>query len=194
MNVIRLIIVFLVDMCMRRAFMLRLRPAGYAQHEREEGPLALSVAERSRRAHKRVVQRLGSLFPSHFKKDSYRNPPFAWSRPVWRISLAGLSCLITAPSLAHAHGGMAGSELGPPLVTSGLLGFVCYWLVMLWPSAKKDVTAVGSNTPNRRPTPRTRRHARQNYARVKQVPRLRKIERSGRVVSNMNSGRKATDG
>ena len=27
----------------RKAFMLRLRPAGYAQHEREEDPLALSV-------------------------------------------------------------------------------------------------------------------------------------------------------
>jgi hypothetical protein len=107
--------------------------------------------------------------------------------------MAVLGYLIMAPSPAHAHGGMAGSELGPPLVTSGLLGFVCYWLVMLWPSSKKGDTEVGSNTPNRRIT-RTRRHAHQNYARVKHAPRLRKIERSGQVVSNVNSGRNATDG
>jgi hypothetical protein len=107
--------------------------------------------------------------------------------------MAVLGYLIMAPALAHAHGGMAGSELGPPLVTSGLLGFVCYWLVMLWPSPKKGDTEVGSSTPNRRATPRTRRHVHQNYTHGKQVPRLRKIERSGQVVNNVNSGRNATD-
>ena len=60
--------------------MLRLRPAGYAQHEREEGPLALSVAERSRRAHEGVVQHLGRLFPPHFKKDSYSLSIFLGNR------------------------------------------------------------------------------------------------------------------
>jgi hypothetical protein len=120
------------------------------------------------------------------------NQPFVVSRPVWRISMVGLGCLMMAPSLAHAHGGMSGSELGPPLVTSGLLGFVCYWLVMLWPSSKKGDAAVRPSTPDR-PVTRARRHAPQNSARIKPRPRLRKIERSNQVVSTVNSGRKATD-
>jgi len=117
---------------------------------------------------------------------------------AWQISLAVLGCLIAAPSLAHAHG-MAGEELGPPIVTSGLLGFVCYWLVMLWPSAKKGDTVVGPRTqkgpsmPNRHAT-RTRRRSHKNFTHVKQVSRLRKIERRGQVGSDVNSGRRATDG
>ena len=124
-----------------------------------------------------------------------RNRPFAVPRRVWRISMAVLACLIAAPSLAHAHGGMAGpEELGPPIFTSGLLGFLCYWLVMLWPSAKKKSdTAVGSGTQNKSAT-RTRGRSNQNSARVKQGSRLRKIERSGQVGSNVNSGRKTIDG
>ncbi len=82
------------------------------------------------------------------------NRPFAVPRRVWCISTAVLACLMAAPALAHAHGGMAGpAELGPPIFTSGLLGFVCYWLVMLWPSAKKKSdTAVGSGTQNKSAT------------------------------------------
>ncbi|HJY84125.1 MAG TPA: hypothetical protein VKK81_23945 [Candidatus Binatia bacterium] len=126
--------------------------------------------------------------------------PFAAPRQVWRISMAVLACLIASASLAHAHGGMAGpEELGPPIVTSGLLGFVCYWLVMLWPSVKKKggtevgpSTQRGSSTPNRHAT-RTRKPSHQYPARVKRVSRLRKIERSGQVGSNVNSGRRATD-
>jgi hypothetical protein len=130
-----------------------------------------------------------------------RNRPFAAPRRVWRISLAVLACLMAAPSLAHAHGGMAGpEELGPPIFTSGLLGFLCYWLMMLWPSSKKKGdtevgpgTQKGPSTPNRHAT-RTRRRSRQNSAHVKRVSRLRKIERSGQVGSDQNSGRKAIDG
>jgi len=123
-----------------------------------------------------------------------RNRPFAVPRRVWRISIAVLACLIAVPSLAHAHGGMAGpEELGPPIFTSGLLGFVCYWLVMLWPSSKKGGTEVGPGTQNKSAT-RTRRRSHKNAARVKQVSRLRKVERSGQFGSNVNSGRRATDG
>ena len=122
-----------------------------------------------------------------------KNPRFAAPRWAWRLGTAVLACLAASPSPAHAHGGMAGSELGPPLVTSGLLGFVCYWLVMLWPSAKKKGdTAVGSGTPNRG-VARTRRHTHQHAVRFKQAPRLRKIERSGPIISTVNSGRKVTD-
>jgi hypothetical protein len=124
-----------------------------------------------------------------------RNWPFALPRQVWRSSLAVLACLMAAPTLAQAHGGMAGpAELGPPIVTSGLLGFLCYWLIMLWPSSKKKGdTAVGSGTQNKSAT-RTHRRSRQNSAHVKRVSRLRKIERSGQVGSDQNSGRKAIDG
>ena len=38
---------------------------------------------------------------------------------------------------AHAHGGIAGpDELGPPVIISTLLGIVCYWAVVLWPSRR----------------------------------------------------------
>jgi len=121
------------------------------------------------------------------------NRSFAGPRRAWRIGMAVLACLMASTSLAHAHGGMAG-ELGPPLVTSGLLGFVCYWLVMLWPSSnKKGNPEVGSGTQNKS-APRIHRRSPKNSAHVKRVPRWQKIERSGEVGSNVNSGRRATDG
>ena len=49
---------------------------------------------------------------------------------------------------AHAHGGIAGpDDLGPPVVTSAVLGLAGYWLMMLWPS--RDQTRVNRK---RRPT------------------------------------------
>jgi len=63
-----------------------------------------------------------------------------------RVS-AGLLLFLNATAvLAHAHGGMAGpDELGPPLFTSAALGFVCYWLVILWPKTKsKDPDSSGT--------------------------------------------------
>ena len=42
---------------------------------------------------------------------------------------------------AHAHGGIAGpDDLGPPVITSAVLGLAGYWLMMLWPS--RDRTSV----------------------------------------------------
>jgi hypothetical protein len=97
--------------------------------------------------------------------------------------VAALACLIAVPALAHAHGGMSGQDIAPPIVTSGVLGFVCYWLVMLWPSAnKKGDPEVGFNGQNK------------GVPHVKRKPRLRKIERSSQFGSNVNSGRKATHG
>ena len=130
----------------------------------------------------------------HSRAKVMKNWPFTASGLAWRISLTVFGYLVLVPSLAHAHGGMAGSELGPPLVTSGLLGFVCYWLMVLWPSAKKkkgDIE-VGPSMPNQHVS-RTRRHVPQNSARIKLRPRLRKIERRSQVSSNVHSGRKATD-
>jgi hypothetical protein len=59
------------------------------------------------------------------------------SRQTWLIRMTTLTCIIVLPTLAHAHGAMGPDELGPPLGTAGLLGFVSYWVVMLWPSGKK---------------------------------------------------------
>jgi hypothetical protein len=113
---------------------------------------------------------------------------------AWHISMAVLACLMASASLAHAHGGMAGpEELGPPIFTSGLLGFVCYWLVILWPSSKKKGdTEVRPGTQNKSAT-RTHRRSHKNAVHVKRVPRLRKVQHSGQVGSNVNSGRRATD-
>lgn len=100
-----------------------------------------------------------------------RNRSFAGPRRVWRISMAALAYLMASTSLAHAHGGVTG-ELGPPIVASGLLGFVCYWLVMLWPSSKKKGnTEVRPGTQNKS-APLTRRRSPRNSARLKRMPRL----------------------
>ena len=56
---------------------------------------------------------------------------------IGRTTIGALIWLLASASIAHAHGGMAGpDEIGPPLFTSVALGFVCYWLVILWPSSK----------------------------------------------------------
>ncbi len=107
---------------------------------------------------------------------------------VWRLGLGVLACLVLTPWPVYAHG-MGGRELGPPVVVSGLLGFVSYWLVMLWPSGKRKGGTSGR--PNRTflkrnpPTPSTR---------IKQKPRLRIIEARGPSYRDRGPGRKAIDG
>lgn len=118
---------------------------------------------------------------------------FAAIRLRMTVPLAVLAFLLMAPALALAHGGM-GEELGPPIVTSGLLGFVGYWVVMLWPSAKKkDDQEVGVSEHNLY-TSRTGRRSPKRSVRVKQAPRLRKIEGRGQFGSDQNMRRKASDG
>jgi hypothetical protein len=65
-------------------------------------------------------------------------------------------CLIAALwllafcSTASAHGGIAGpDELGPPVITSVILGFAGYWTVMLWPTRRNGRT--NGKKPIRRP-------------------------------------------
>jgi len=111
-----------------------------------------------------------------------RNRLFAVSRRVWPVSLAVFTCMLAVPSLVHAHG-MGGAELGPPILTSGLLGLVCYWLVILWPSAKRK--GVGSSGQNR-DAPQT--------VRIKRKPRLRIIETPSHSHSDQSSGRRAGNG
>jgi len=60
-------------------------------------------------------------------------------RQVIRQGLGIALSLVATVSIAHAHGGMAGpDDLGPPLFTSAALAFICYWIVILWPTSKRN--------------------------------------------------------
>jgi hypothetical protein len=51
---------------------------------------------------------------------------------------------------AYAHGGMAGpDELGPPVLTSAVLGIGGYWLMLLWPSRRRSVVTDKKRKPMR---------------------------------------------
>ena len=50
--------------------------------------------------------------------------------------LAAVVGVLSLPGLAYAHGVNA-AEMAPPIITSGILGFVCYWLVILWPAPER---------------------------------------------------------
>ena len=110
------------------------------------------------------------------------------------LSLAGVVCLMIMPTLALAHGGMGPDEIGPPIMTSGLIGFVSYWAVMLWPSAKKKADQIVGVSGQDLYAPRTGKRPKKRSARVKRVPRLRKIEGSGQFESDQHTRRKASDG
>jgi hypothetical protein len=48
---------------------------------------------------------------------------------------------------AHAHGGIAGpDDLGPPVITSAVLGLGGYWLMQLWPSRRRSVAGKKRKT------------------------------------------------
>jgi len=114
--------------------------------------------------------------------------------PVLRLSAAVFLSLVIVPTLALAHGGMKPDEIGPPIMTSGLIGFLSYWAVMLlWPSTKEDDPAVGTNGRNLS-SPRTERRPQKRSARVKRIPRLRKIQGNGQFDSDQQTRRKASDG
>lgn len=106
------------------------------------------------------------------------------------ITIAALACLIASASLAHAHGGMAGAQLGRPIATSVALGFVCYWLVILWPSSsKKGDTEVQPGAQDKDATA-AHKTSHKYAARVKRKPRLRKIEGNGQLRSDVQVRRK----
>jgi hypothetical protein len=79
---------------------------------------------------------------------------------IGRITVATLIWWMGTAAIAHAHGGMAGpDELGPPLFTSVALGFVCYWLVILWPSSRRKDDAPTATRRSSKRGRRTRRRA-----------------------------------
>jgi cation transporter-like permease len=60
-----------------------------------------------------------------------------------RVTLIALLWVGLAVAAANAHGGIAGpDELGPPVITSALIGIACYWIVVLWPSGRRRVTKL----------------------------------------------------
>ena len=100
--------------------------------------------------------------------------------------LAVLALVCIVPSLAHAHG-MDAAVVAPPLITSGLLAFVCYWLVMLWPASKRESAGMngsGVSQPS------------ENFQtiRIKRKPRLRAIETSRQREDDRPATRRAADG
>ena len=51
---------------------------------------------------------------------------------------------------AYAHGGIAGpDELGPPVITSAVLGVGGYWLMLMWPSRRRPVVSNKKRRPMR---------------------------------------------
>lgn len=114
------------------------------------------------------------------------------SRQTWLIGVTTLICLGVLPTLVHAHGAMGPDELGPPLGTAGLLGFVSYWVVMLWPASKKKTRkhlTRGHSTVEAPPRPRRRKNPR-----VKRIPHLRKVGAGTQFPSDQSERRKASDG
>ncbi len=92
--------------------------------------------------------------------------------------LAGLSLF---PSPVYAHG-MNISEIAPPVMTAGVLAFVCYWLVVLWP-ASKGVETDGRGSPET-----------DRIIRIKRKPRLRVIETKSQLPDEQPEPRRAADG
>src|SRR5258705_11094247 len=92
--------------------------------------------------------------------------------------MAAMTSMLATASAAHAHGGMAGpAEIGPPLLTSGALGFVCYWLVMLWPSAKKRIETPDSTGTKRGKSARLNGPSKtRKSSPMKQTSHLKKVE------------------
>ena len=64
-------------------------------------------------------------------------------RTTFRAIIVALMAIGLYSARAWAHGGIAGpDELGPPVITSAILGVGGYWLMRLWPSRPR--TAVNN--------------------------------------------------
>ena len=92
--------------------------------------------------------------------------------------LAGLSLF---PSPVYAHG-MNIAEIAPPVITAGILAFVCYWLVILWPAARGAETD-GRGSPETGPV-----------IRIKRKPRLRIIATKPQLPDEQPETRRVADG
>lgn len=107
-------------------------------------------------------------------------------RRVRAVCLALLVGALGLPGLAHAHGVNA-AEMAPPILTAGILGFVCYWLVMLWPESKRADAAARYSTLGSAAQPF-------HGVRIKRKPRLRVIVSSHHAPEVQTETRRAADG
>ena len=61
-------------------------------------------------------------------------------RTTFRAAAAALLWVGLSVVPAYAHGGIAGpDDLGPPVITSAVLGVGGYWLMLMWPSRRRPV-------------------------------------------------------
>jgi len=71
-------------------------------------------------------------------------------RTAFRATMVALFWAGIFASRAYAHGGIAGpDELGPPVITSAVLGIGGYWLMLLWPSRRRSVVSNKKRRPMR---------------------------------------------
>jgi hypothetical protein len=117
----------------------------------------------------------------------------SWRRV--RIGVAALASMLASASAAHAHGGMAGpGELGPPLLTSGALGFACYWLVILWPSGKnRRITPHDSGPKNGSSGRSSAQSSGRKSTRTKQTPHLKMVDNTMGADAGQSSRRNVID-
>jgi hypothetical protein len=70
-------------------------------------------------------------------------------RTIFRAVLVALLWIGLLAARAYAHGGIAGpDDLGPPVITSAVLGVGGYWLMLMWPSRRRPAV----NDKKRKPT------------------------------------------
>ena len=115
-------------------------------------------------------------------------------RRIIRGGLGVVPNLFATASMAHAHGGMAGpDDLGPPLFTSVALAFICYWIVILWPTSKRKTSYDEPDGKEMLVSEEQRLMGRSNKgAAPRQTSQLRKVGRN-RARGESGSGGNASD-
>ena len=64
---------------------------------------------------------------------------------VLRVTPVLLGWVVGATLPVYAHGGPASASLiAPPVLTAGTVGFVTYWLIVLWPSQGRQTEDQGA--------------------------------------------------
>ena len=71
-------------------------------------------------------------------------------RTIFRTVLVALLWVGLFAARAYAHGGIAGpDDLGPPIITSAVLGVGGYWLMLMWPSRRRPAVNDKKRKPMR---------------------------------------------
>jgi len=71
-------------------------------------------------------------------------------RTIFRAVLVALLWIGMFAARAYAHGGIAGpDDLGPPVITSAVLGVGGYWLMLMWPSLRRPAVSDKKRKPMR---------------------------------------------